>query len=201
VLASASSVMSVPWRRSNDDITQLPELTSGRACESTESFSLLGSTHRPFGASPLSRAGGAPWPRSQRAWSRIAALLVRQSINRPATMLRRRRERFADSCPPVATRYGLVTIDLGIMTGRCRISVDNNSGCITVVHRALDGADEYAMAPVLMLLEPHRALRPANSWGPSCAFRETSNPPEACTGGGLLGSSDGSVEGANGPLD
>jgi hypothetical protein len=93
-------------------------------------------------------------------------------------MLRRRRERFADSCPPVATRYGLVTIDLGIMTGRCRISVDNNSGCITVVHRALDGADEYAMAPVLMLLEPHGVLR-AEFTGPSDA-----------------GSSDGSVAGA-----
>ena len=76
-------------------------------------------------------------------------------------MLRRRSERFADSCPPVATRYGLVTIDLGIKTGRCRISVDNNSGCIAVVQRALDGANEDAMAPVLMLLEPHRVLRPA----------------------------------------
>jgi hypothetical protein len=55
VLASASSVMSVPCRRSNDDITQLPELTSGRAWENTESSSLLGLTHRPFGVSALMR--------------------------------------------------------------------------------------------------------------------------------------------------
>jgi hypothetical protein len=88
-------------------------------------------------------------------------LLLGQSVNRRATALRARKERFADSRPPVAARYGLVTIDLVFAARRTQNVVDNNSGRITVAQRALDGANEDAMAPVLMLLEPHRVLRPA----------------------------------------
>jgi len=88
-------------------------------------------------------------------------LLVGQSVDRRTTALRTRKERFADSRPSVAARYRLVTIDLVFMTLRTQNVVDNNSGCITIAQRALDGANEDAMAPVLMLLEPHRVLRPA----------------------------------------
>jgi hypothetical protein len=118
-------------------------------------------------------------------------LLVGQSVNRRTTALRTRKERFADSRPPVAARYGLVTIDLVFTARRTQNVVDNNSGCITVAQWALDGANEYAMAPVLMLLEPHRVLRPAIHGAHHARFQklalEMSNPPEACTGAGCWG--------------